>query len=88
MRAIKRVLAVGALAAPLVIGCAGLAAADDGVGAHFDHGQFVANEEGAGLADVSSHVSPDCVDHIKGWVFAGDDGVDGSFTESGAHFGE
>ncbi|OKJ05636.1 hypothetical protein [Kitasatospora sp. CB01950] len=85
MRAIKRVLALGALTAPLVIGCAGLAAADE-PSAHFSQSQFVANEDGAGEAGVSSVVSPNCVEHIKGWVWSGDEGVTGSFSDSGAHF--
>ncbi|MFJ8443405.1 hypothetical protein [Kitasatospora griseola] len=93
MRAVKRVLAVTALAAPLVIGCAGLASAHEGgheghegPEAHFAQAQFIANEEGAGEAGVASVVSPNSVDHIAGWVFAGDEGVSGSFTDSGADF--
>ncbi|MFJ1796899.1 hypothetical protein [Kitasatospora griseola] len=90
MRAVKRVLAVTALAAPLVIGCAGLASAHEGAHegpeAHFAQAQFIANEEGAGEAGVASVVSPNSVDHIAGWVFAGDEGVSGSFTDSGADF--
>ncbi|MFI9788815.1 hypothetical protein ACIHEI_35695 [Kitasatospora sp. NPDC051984] len=89
MRALKRVLAVSALAAPLVLGCAGLASAhghEGHEGAEFNQGQFIANEEGAGEAKVHSEVDPCGVEHSKGWVFAGDEGVEGSHTESGAHF--
>ncbi|MFD8478452.1 hypothetical protein [Kitasatospora sp. NPDC059673] len=92
MRALKRVLAVTALAAPLVIGCAGLASAHEGheghegPEAHFSQNQFVANEEGAGEAHVFSEVDGDGVEHGVSCVFAGDEGVEGSHTESGADF--
>ncbi|MFI9787070.1 hypothetical protein ACIHEI_26720 [Kitasatospora sp. NPDC051984] len=89
MRAIKRVLAIGALAAPLVIGCAGLASAHEGhegPEAHFSKSQFVANEEVAGESKVFSEVEPGEVEHGEACVFAGDEGVEGSHTESGAHF--
>ncbi|MGX4734729.1 hypothetical protein ACI1MP_01940 [Kitasatospora griseola] len=86
MRGIKRVLAVTALAAPLAIGCAGLASAHEGPEAHFEKGQFVANEEGAGEANVFSKVDEGGVEHGAGWVFAGDEGVEGSHNEAGAHF--
>ncbi|MGW4378734.1 hypothetical protein [Kitasatospora sp. NPDC004531] len=85
MRAIQRVLAVGALAAPLVIGCAGLASADE-PSAHFVQGAFEASAAGAGEAFVSSQVSEHCVEHMAGAVFAGDEGVAGSLTDSGATF--
>ncbi|MFF0297328.1 hypothetical protein ACFYS8_15780 [Kitasatospora sp. NPDC004615] len=92
MRAIKRVLAIGALAAPLVIGCAGLASAHEGheghegPEAHFSQSHFVANEEVAGESKVFSEVEPGGVEHGEACVFAGDEGVEGSHTESGAHF--
>ncbi|MFJ5926980.1 hypothetical protein ACIQF6_30760 [Kitasatospora sp. NPDC092948] len=85
MRALKRVLAVGALTAPLVIGCAGLASADD-FDAHFGKTQFVANESGAGLAEKCSYVDEHGVEHHDFWIWADDNGVSGSFTEAGAHF--
>ncbi|OKJ03383.1 hypothetical protein [Kitasatospora sp. CB01950] len=86
MRAVKRVLAIGALAAPLVIGCAGLASATEEPSAHFVSGHFAANEDVAAEAFVASFVSPDCVEHIKGEVAATDEGVVGGVTEDGAHF--
>ncbi|MFD8483925.1 hypothetical protein [Kitasatospora sp. NPDC059673] len=92
MRSLKRVLAAGAIAVPLVIGCAGLASAHEGheehegPSAHWGQSQFVANEEGAGLAESFSVVGPDGVEHGTRWIWAGDDGVFGSFTEAGAHF--
>ncbi|MFF0294566.1 hypothetical protein ACFYS8_35300 [Kitasatospora sp. NPDC004615] len=90
MRALKRVLAIGALTAPLVIGCAGLASAHEGPhegpGAHWSKSQFIANEEGAGFAEAFSFVGPDGVEHGKRWIWADDHGVSGSFIESGAHF--
>ncbi|MFD8597561.1 hypothetical protein ACFV1L_21420 [Kitasatospora sp. NPDC059646] len=84
MRALKRVLAVGALAAPLMIGCAGLAAAQEGLNADWGQGRFVANENGAGVAGASSSVAPDGVAHTDFWIWADDTGVAGSFTGSGA----
>ncbi|MFE7526624.1 hypothetical protein ACFU7Y_12945 [Kitasatospora sp. NPDC057542] len=84
MRAVKRVLAVGALTAPLVIGCAGLASAQEGLDANFGKGQFVANQNGAGVADVNSVVSPDGVQHTDFWIWADDSGVSGAFSGSGA----
>ncbi|KDN80914.1 hypothetical protein [Kitasatospora cheerisanensis] len=84
MRAVKRVLAVGALAVPLVLGCAGLASAQEGLDANFGKGQFVANEDGAGVAGTQSSVSPDGVSHSDFWVWADETGVRGSFTGAGA----
>ncbi|KIQ66177.1 hypothetical protein TR51_00295 [Kitasatospora griseola] len=85
MRAVKRVLALGALTAPLVIGCAGLASADD-FDAHFDKSQFIANESGAGFANTGSFVDENGVEHHAFWIWADDNGVSGSFLDSGAHF--
>ncbi|MFJ9457745.1 hypothetical protein ACIRST_22005 [Kitasatospora sp. NPDC101447] len=84
MRAFKRVLAVGALTAPLVIGCAGLASATEGLSADFGKGGFMANQNGAGVAAVESAVSPDGVSHAGFWILADDNGVSGSFAGSGA----
>ncbi|MFJ6620418.1 hypothetical protein ACIQOW_22965 [Kitasatospora sp. NPDC091335] len=84
MRALKRVVAVGALTVPLVIGCAGLASAQEGLDASFGKGQFIANENGAGVASTQSSVSPDGVSHADFWIWADDTGVYGSFTGSGA----
>ncbi|MFJ6621593.1 hypothetical protein ACIQOW_28975 [Kitasatospora sp. NPDC091335] len=84
MRALKRVLAVGALTVPLVIGCAGLASATEGLDASFGQGFFVANQNGAGAAAVESSVSPEGVSHADFFVWADDSGVVGGFTGSGA----
>ncbi|MFJ9442855.1 hypothetical protein ACIRRH_13415 [Kitasatospora sp. NPDC101235] len=84
MRAVKRVLAVGALTAPLVIGCAGLASAQEGLDANFGKGQFVANQNGAGVADTNSVVNADGTQHTNFWVWADDSGVSGAFAGSGA----
>ncbi|MFJ6379034.1 hypothetical protein ACIQI7_03335 [Kitasatospora sp. NPDC092039] len=88
MRALKRVVAVGALTVPLVLGCAGLASAAEGIDANYGKGYFTANENGAGLAAVESHVGPDGVSHADFWIWADDNGVSGSFTGSGATFVE
>ncbi|MFJ6774790.1 hypothetical protein ACIQOV_28175 [Kitasatospora sp. NPDC091257] len=84
MRALKRVLAVGSLAVPLVLGCAGLASAHDGLDASWGKGQFIANQSGAGVAGSESSVGPDGVSHIDFWIWADDNGVSGSFTGSSA----
>ncbi|GAA2985771.1 hypothetical protein [Kitasatospora sp. NPDC006786] len=84
MRALKRVLAVSALTVPLVIGAAGLASAHGSIDANYGKGFFTANENGAGLAAVESHVGPDGVEHADFWIWADDNGVTGSFTGSGA----
>ncbi|SOB78623.1 MULTISPECIES: hypothetical protein [unclassified Streptomyces] len=84
MRALKRVLAVSALTVPLVIGCAGLASAQEGLDANFGKGYFTANQNGAGVAAVESHVGPDGISHADFWILADDNGVTGSFTGSGA----
>ncbi|MET8545842.1 hypothetical protein ABZW03_35180 [Kitasatospora sp. NPDC004799] len=85
MRALKRVVAVGALTVPLVLGCSGLASAE-GINADYVKGYFTANEDGAGLAGLESHVGPDGVSHADFWIWADDSGVSGSFTGSGATF--
>ncbi|MFB6814442.1 hypothetical protein ACFCV8_07845 [Streptomyces sp. NPDC056347] len=79
-----RALAVGALAVPVLIGCAGLASADEGLDANWGNGQFVANQNGAGLAGADSSVSADGIQHSDFWVWSDDSGVSGSFTGSGA----
>ncbi|MFJ4187210.1 hypothetical protein [Kitasatospora sp. NPDC089509] len=84
MRTIQRVLAVGALAAPLVLGCAGLASAQEGFDANYGQGQFLADENGAGVAGTQSSVSSDGVQHTDFFVWSDDTGVTGAFTGSGA----
>ncbi|MEU3573597.1 hypothetical protein AB0E96_35030 [Kitasatospora sp. NPDC036755] len=84
MRSFQRVLAVAALTTPLVIGCAGLASAQEGLDASFGKGQFIANENGAGVASTQSSVSPDGLSHADFWIWADDTGVYGSFTGAGA----
>ncbi|MFD7529894.1 MULTISPECIES: hypothetical protein [unclassified Streptomyces] len=84
MRTFTRALAVGTLAVPVLIGCAGLASADEGLDADWGKGQFIANQNGAGVADANSTVSPDGVQHTDFWIWADDSGVSGSFTGSGA----
>ncbi|MEU3567544.1 hypothetical protein AB0E96_03800 [Kitasatospora sp. NPDC036755] len=84
MRAVKRVLAVAALTTPLVIGCAGLASATEGLDASFGQGFFTANQNGAGFGANQSSVSPDGLSHATAWTYADDTGVTGSFTGSGA----
>ncbi|MGW1412254.1 hypothetical protein [Streptomyces sp. NPDC002403] len=84
MRTFTRALAVGTLAVPVLIGCAGLASADEGLDANFGKGQFIANQNGAGVADTNSVVSPDGVQHTDFWIWADDSGVSGAFTGSGA----
>ncbi|MFE4393572.1 MULTISPECIES: hypothetical protein [Streptomycetaceae] len=84
MRTLKRVLAVSALTVPLVIGAAGLASAQEGLDASWGQGQFIANQNGAGVAGAESSVSPDGVSHADFWVWSDDTGVSGAFTGSGA----
>ncbi|MGW7449468.1 hypothetical protein [Kitasatospora sp. NPDC054795] len=84
MRALKRVLAVGSLAVPLVIGCAGLASAHDGLDAGWGKGRFIANQNGAGVVGSESSVALDGVSHIDFRIWADDNGVSGSFAGSSA----
>ncbi|MEV7188149.1 hypothetical protein [Kitasatospora sp. NPDC093102] len=84
MRAVKRVLAVGAITAPLVIGCAGLASAQEGLDASFGQGYFTANQNGAGFGANQSSVSPDGLSHATAWTYADNEGVTGGFTGAGA----
>ncbi|MGW4384893.1 hypothetical protein [Kitasatospora sp. NPDC004531] len=86
MRAIKRVLAVGALTGPLMIGCAGLASADQDPSAHFSQIQFAADANGACFSKVFSVVSPNGVEHGNQVICADSSGVSGFFTEAGASF--
>ncbi|MFD7641156.1 hypothetical protein ACFV4P_10935 [Kitasatospora sp. NPDC059795] len=91
MRAITRTVAALGLAAPVLLGCAGLAAAHEGgmgeePSAHFVTGNFVANEVGAGISATGSEVTENSVEHFTGFAFADDDGVSGSLTESGANW--
>ncbi|MFE6499560.1 hypothetical protein [Kitasatospora sp. NPDC057738] len=88
MRALKRVLAVSALTVPLVIGAAGLASAQEGLDASWGSGQFIVNQNGAGVAAAESSVSPEGVSHADFWIWADDTGVSGSFTGSGATWQE
>ncbi|MFF2547694.1 hypothetical protein ACFVUY_34740, partial [Kitasatospora sp. NPDC058063] len=88
MRALKRVVAVGALTVPLVLGCAGLASAHEGIDANYGKGFFTANEDAAALAAVESHVGEDGVSHASFWIIADDEGVTGSFTGAGATFND
>ncbi|MFD8478451.1 hypothetical protein [Kitasatospora sp. NPDC059673] len=84
MRALKRVLAVTAFAAPLALGCAGFASAQDSVAAHFSEDQFAANQNGAGETEESSVVSPYGVYHTDFGVWADDTGVSGGFSDADA----
>ncbi|PJN29279.1 hypothetical protein [Kitasatospora sp. CB02891] len=84
MRAVKRALAVTALAAPLVIGCAGLASAQEGLDANFGEGQFVADQNGSGVADANSAVGADGLQHTDFWIWSDDTGISGAFAGSGA----
>ncbi|MGW3183659.1 hypothetical protein ACWDD9_30735 [Kitasatospora sp. NPDC001119] len=84
MRALKRVLAASALTVPLVIGAAGLASAQEGLDANFGKGQFVVNQNGAGVADTNSTVNSDGLQHTDFWIWSDDTGVSGAFTGSGA----
>ncbi|MFI2611676.1 hypothetical protein [Kitasatospora sp. NPDC018619] len=84
MRAVKRVLAVAALTTPLVIGCAGLASASEGLDANYGKGAFVVNENLAAAGALESSVSSDGVSHAEFWVLSDDTGTYGSFVGSGA----
>ncbi|GAB7188419.1 hypothetical protein ATKI12_8250 [Kitasatospora sp. Ki12] len=84
MRAFKRVLTVAALTAPLVMGCAGLASAQEGLSADYGKGAFVANQNGAGVGALESSVSPDGIAHAEFFIWADENGVSGSFVGSGA----
>ncbi|MFB7122350.1 hypothetical protein [Kitasatospora sp. NPDC056273] len=84
MRALKRVLAASALTVPLVIGAAGIASAQEGLDANFGKGQFVVNQNGAGVADTNSTVNSDGLQHTDFWIWSDDTGVSGAFTGSGA----
>ncbi|WP_152645148.1 hypothetical protein [Kitasatospora griseola] len=95
MRALTRTVAALSLAAPVLLGCAGLAAAHEGgdMGAaqegsspeaHFVEVQFIANETTAGIAGSGSFVTPNSVEHFSGFAVADDEGVSGSATDSGA----
>ncbi|MFE6506001.1 hypothetical protein, partial [Kitasatospora sp. NPDC057738] len=88
MRALKRVVAVGALTVPLMLGCAGLASAHGDIDANYGKGFFTANEDAAALAAVESHVGHDGVSHASFWIIAEDEGVTGSFTGAGATFND
>ncbi|OKJ05637.1 hypothetical protein [Kitasatospora sp. CB01950] len=84
MRAIKRVLAIGALTAPLVMGCAGLASAQEGLDANFGQGQFVAGGEASGVGDTNSAVGADGAQHADFWIWSDSTGVSGAGDNSGA----
>ncbi|MGW4381264.1 hypothetical protein [Kitasatospora sp. NPDC004531] len=95
MRALTRTVAALGLAAPVLLGCAGLAAAHEGdldaanIGgsgpeAHFLDVNFLANADAAGLAADFSSVTPNSVEHFSGATIATNEGVFGSATDSGA----
>ncbi|MEU9318276.1 hypothetical protein [Streptomyces sp. NPDC048295] len=81
---IQTALAALTLATVGLLGAAGIAAAQDGPDASWGKGQFIANENGAGVAGGQSSVSPDGVSHADFWIWSDDTGVSGSFTGSGA----
>ncbi|MFD8479684.1 hypothetical protein [Kitasatospora sp. NPDC059673] len=92
MRALTRTVAALGLAAPVLLGCAGLASAhedmDEGKGnspeAHFLQVDFIADEDAAGIAATGSFVTPNSVEHFSAFALATDEGVTGSATDSGA----
>ncbi|MFJ5924024.1 hypothetical protein ACIQF6_15645 [Kitasatospora sp. NPDC092948] len=96
MRALTRTVAALSLAAPVLLGCAGLASAHDvddnaGMGgsspeAHFATVDFIANATTAGIAGSGSFVSPNSVEHFSGFAVADDSGISGSATDAGAHW--
>ncbi|MFD8599800.1 hypothetical protein ACFV1L_32820 [Kitasatospora sp. NPDC059646] len=86
MRALHRTVAALALTAPVLLGCAGLASAQEGLNADYGHGQFYVGEQGAGVMDTNSVVSPDGPQFSNFWVFAGPDSISGEFIGSGATY--
>ncbi|MFE7635981.1 MULTISPECIES: hypothetical protein [unclassified Kitasatospora] len=66
------------------IGTAGIASAQEGLDANFGKGQFVVNQNGAGVADTNSTVNSDGLQHTDFWIWSDDTGVSGAFTGSGA----
>ncbi|MFJ9691836.1 hypothetical protein [Kitasatospora sp. NPDC101183] len=84
MRTVRRTLAVSALTLPLVIGCAGLASATEGLDANWGQGFFTAGPDGSGVAGAESSVSPGGVSHADFGIWSDDSGVTGGFTGSGA----
>ncbi|GAB2891963.1 hypothetical protein [Streptomyces mayteni] len=81
---IRTTIAALALAAAGLLGAAGTATAQEGFDAGFGQGQFVVNENGAGVAGTESSASSDGVQHTDFWIWSDDTGVSGSFTGSGA----
>jgi len=94
MRALTRTVAAIGLAAPVLLGCAGLASAHDdgGMGggsspeAHFATVDFIANATTAGIAGSGSFVTPNSVEHFSGFAVADDSGISGSATDAGANW--
>ncbi|WP_316520387.1 hypothetical protein [Kitasatospora brasiliensis] len=86
MRSLKRVLAASALAVPLVIGCAGLASAAEGLDANYSAGQFVVNKDGAGVLGTNSVLNSDGVQHAEMLIWADNEGISGAFTGAGATY--
>ncbi|MFB6894093.1 hypothetical protein ACFCX4_32815 [Kitasatospora sp. NPDC056327] len=89
MRIAHRVLAASALALPLVIGGATIAAADAShvPTANYDHGAFVVGPDGSALHFIDVKFGPDGASYLEGALVIGPDGVAGAFTETGIHGG-
>ncbi|MFJ2864300.1 hypothetical protein [Kitasatospora sp. NPDC087314] len=84
MRTAYRVLAVSALALPLVVGGATIASADSPVPtANFDHGAFSVGPNGSALHVTDVDFGPGGASYLNAFLVIGPDGVAGDFTETG-----
>ncbi|MEV7782839.1 hypothetical protein [Kitasatospora sp. NPDC088351] len=86
MRTVHRVLAVSAIALPLVIGGATIASAHDGSpvpNANFDQGAFAVGPNGSAAQLTDVDFGPGGASFLSAALAIGANGVGGNFTETG-----
>ncbi|MEV7777623.1 hypothetical protein [Kitasatospora sp. NPDC088351] len=86
MRTAHRVLAVSALALPLVIGGATVASATESVhvpNANFTQGAFAVGPNGSAIHFTDVDFGPNGATFFEGTLVIGPTGVAGNFTETG-----
>ncbi|MER8071154.1 hypothetical protein ABTZ59_22955 [Streptomyces sp. NPDC094034] len=79
MRTFKRSFTVGALTVPLMLGCAGLAAAED----DYRQGEFTAGLNSDGVSETNAFAGADGIGGADLWTTKNEDGSY-SFTNASA----
>ncbi|MER5350326.1 hypothetical protein ABT093_08330 [Kitasatospora sp. NPDC002551] len=81
-----RILAASAIVLPLAV-CGATAASADAEGAvpvaHFDKGAFTVGPDGSALHVIEVKYGPDGASYFEGTLVISEDGVSGSFVDTG-----